>query len=335
MKWLEQAWYRDKPGWLGLAAPLEHLFRRLAQRRRQQLQPEAWQAPVPVLVVGNISLGGTGKTPLTQALVRWLQAQGWRVGIVSRGYGGQGPFPLWVTAQTQAMAAGDEPCLLARSLKCPLVVSPQRVEAVKLLLAQAEVDIIVADDGLQHYRLGRQLEIAVIDGSRGLGNGHCLPVGPLREPAQRLAEVDFCVVNGPLAKPLPIAVPYWPMQLQPGELQSVGGQERQPLAALQGQSVYAMAGIGHPQRFFATLEAAGLKPIPLAKPDHYAYQPHDLQPYQDLPLLMTSKDAVKCQAFAPANAWYLPVEAQLPAEFWQALQQRLATVLKVDEVNHG
>ncbi len=322
MKGLERLWYGRFP-WLGLLWPLEWLFRRLASHRRRQFRDgerDAWRAPVPVVVVGNISVGGVGKTPLVMALVELLQQAGYQPGVVSRGYGGQAPhYPFRVSADSDPRHCGDEPLMIVQGCGCPLVVDPDRVQACQTLLAGPGVDLIISDDGLQHYRLQRDIEIAVIDGERGLGNGHCLPVGPLREPPSRLQEVDFCVVNGGHWRRQDCQV----MRLTPGAVRTLNGEP----CELPKQAVNAVAGIGNPQRFFDTLAELGYEVHKQAFADHYFYRPEDLEFSNPYPLVMTEKDAVKCRAFAGDNRYYLPVTAQLPAVFKSQFLARVAALL--------
>lgn len=321
MKGLERAWYGDRP-WLGVLTPVEWLFRRLADRRRQRYQrgvEPVWRAPVPVIVVGNITLGGTGKTPLIVTLIERLCQAGYRPGVVSRGYGGRAPgYPWVVTADSLADQVGDEPLMLVRRTGCPLVVSPRRSEACQTLLERFDCDLILSDDGLQHYALGRDLEIAVVDGARGLGNGRCLPVGPLREPPSRLREVDFVVVNG--------GTWHCPgshsMALEPGALHTLGGTPAESFAG----PVNAVAGIGNPSRFFDTLAGLGYEVIPRPFPDHHRFSARDLCFNNGFPVIMTEKDAVKCRAFASRNRYYLAVNAALPDAFFDALIGRLAAL---------
>ncbi|MEH6473194.1 MAG: tetraacyldisaccharide 4'-kinase [Halopseudomonas sp.] len=306
--WLERAWYNSAQP-LALLSGLEWLFKRLAGKRRNRYltHPEkAYRAPVPVVVVGNISVGGTGKTPFTLWLLELLKAQGYSPGVISRGYGGKAPnYPFDVTPDCSAAQVGDEPLMLVQRSGCPLVVDPVRGRAAERLLALHDCDIIISDDGLQHYALQRDIEIAVVDGKRGLGNGRCLPVGPLREPPQRLGEVDFVVVNGTVGS---FVYPNgFSMTLQPGALKRLDDSE----ASLIPQQVHAVAGIGNPQRFFDTLSQLGYGVIPHPFPDHREYRLQDLEFDDDLPVLMTEKDAVKCRAFAQHNRYYLPVNAQL------------------------
>lgn len=319
--WAER--WHDGHGLFRLLLPLGWLFRGITAWRRYAYQRgwlNAWRAPVPVIVIGNITVGGTGKTPLTLALVDHLCAAGWRPGIVSRGYGGQADYPARVSPASLAAVVGDEPLLLARRSGVPVVVDPLRARGVQHLLAHSDCNLIVCDDGLQHYALARDIEIAVIDGQRGFGSGLPLPAGPLREPPERLASVDFCVVNGDWlpARALPVAAAT--MTLAPGPWLPVTGEGEPPASG----AVHAVAGIGHPPRFFALLERLGYEPIRHPFPDHHAYSAGDLEFTPALPVVMTEKDAVKCAGVAPADTWFVPVQAMLPDNFWQALLARLA-----------
>jgi tetraacyldisaccharide 4'-kinase len=324
MNALVRGWYQGSR-WLCVLRPLEWLFRRLVLRRRAQYlsHPErVWQPPVPLIIVGNISVGGTGKTPLVLALLQWAQAAGYRPGVVSRGYGSNASqYPCLVVAGTNAAEVGDEPLLIVERSGCPLVIDPDRVAAAKHLLQQTDCDLIISDDGLQHYRLGRSLEILVLDSERGLGNGRCLPEGPLREPPERMDSVDLVVVNGEGAfRPAGAHV----MQLIPGALRALDGSVSLRASGWSGaRRVHALAGIGNPQRFFDSLRRLGFDPIPHSFSDHHAFSAEDLEFGDDLALIMTEKDAVKCRNLAPANSWYLPVEAQLDAVFESALATQL------------
>ena len=329
--WAER-WYNGHPLFV-LLLPLSAVFALIAWLRRMGYRLgwlRAWQAPVPVIVVGNVSVGGTGKTPLTLALVEHLRRQGWRPGIVSRGYGGQGAsYPQIVLADSDAAQVGDEPLLLARRAAAPVVIDPLRVRGVQHLLASSDCNIVLCDDGLQHYALARTVEIAVVDGQRGLGSGWLLPAGPLREPVSRLQSVDLVVVNGAWRAPGPAPASAATMTLAPGTWQPVGADAASmaasPVASAPTSGpVHAVAGIGHPPRFFAMLAEQGFQPIPHAFPDHHAYTAADLQFSPPALVVMTEKDAVKCAGIAPANSWYVPVQAILPDSFWQALTQRLA-----------
>jgi tetraacyldisaccharide 4'-kinase len=275
-------------------------------------------APVPVVVVGNIAVGGTGKTPLTIALVERLRAAGWNPGVASRGYGRSGEGrAAWVDRQTDPAVGGDEPVLIARRTGAKVRVSRDRVAAARDLAA-AGCDIVVCDDGLQHYRLARDVEVAVIDGARRYGNGRLLPAGPLREPPERAERCDFRVINGGEA-----GFGEWPMRLRIGDALPLAGGRPAPLASFAGQRVHALAGIGNPERFFAVLRGAGIAVVPHAFADHHRYQPGDFAFGSRLPVLMTEKDAVKCATIAPELSYSVPVEAELPEAFWVALLDRL------------
>ena len=276
------------------------------------------RVPVPVMVVGNLLVGGTGKTPLTIALVQRLQQEGWTPGVASRGYGRRNEaVAAWVEAGTAPSEGGDEPVLIARRTGAKVRVDRDRVSAARALIA-AGCDVIVCDDGLQHYRLHRDVEIEVIDGGRRYGNGRLLPAGPLREPAQRGADCDFRVVNGGDA-----SFGEWSMQLRADNAVPLQGGRSRSLASFGGHRVHAVAGIGNPKRFFEMLRALGIGVVPHAFADHHRYVPGDFDFGSELPVLMTEKDAVKCAGFA--NEWYysVPVSAELPEAFWVALLDKL------------
>lgn len=322
-----QAWY-SKAAWLWLLAPLSGLFSLITALRRGLYRlgfKKVYRAPVPVIVVGNLTVGGNGKTPLVVWLVYWLRAQGYQPGVISRGYGGKSDsYPLLLTIETHAAQAGDEPVLIYRRTQCPVVVGPKRKEAAALL-AQQGVDIIISDDGLQHYALARDIELIVIDGQRRFGNGQLLPMGPLREGVWRLKQADAIINNGGPVKP-----GEYLMTLAPGLLQPVSKNLSQNAIAPQaGQRVHALAGIGHPPRFFNTLSQLGFElASQQALGDHQPVTLAQLTSLDADPLLITEKDAVKWPG-GHDNTWYLPVDAQLPAAF----EQQLLTRLK--ELPHG
>ncbi|MEO4046409.1 tetraacyldisaccharide 4'-kinase [Pseudomonas sp. CAU 1711] len=306
---LTAAWYQGHPA-LVLLRPLEWLYRRVVQGRRRAFlagEGEIYRAPVPVLVVGNVTVGGTGKTPTILWLIEHCRARGLRVGVVSRGYGATPPQLPWrVSASDPAQQAGDEPLLIVQRSGVPLVIDPQRGRAVQALLAQEELDLILCDDGLQHYRLARDIELVLVDAARGLGNGRCLPAGPLREPAERLAEVDAVLRNGAAEDD----AQGYGLQLRPSALVNLRSGERVGLDHFApGQQVHAVAGIGNPQRFFNTLEALNWRPVAHPFADHASFSAEALNFSPELPLLMTEKDAVKCRPFAAEHWWYLTVDA--------------------------
>ncbi len=311
-----------------LLAPLAWLFRALARRRRVRLERTAIALDVPVVIVGNISVGGTGKTPLLIALAQRLQQTGYCPGVVSRGYGGKSPrYPLMVTPDTSVAHSGDEPLAIARATGCAVCVSPDRAQAAQAL-RESGCDIILSDDGLQHYRLARDLEIAVVDGARAFGNGWCLPVGPLREPVDRLNQVDWVVVNGPadrIRQQAPqLRTAQYVMTVTPNAWHRVSDGASEALTYFAKKTpVHAVAGIGNPDRFFTTLEQLDLKPVRHSFADHHDYRPGELIFSPAFPVVMTAKDAVKCQAFAQPDWWYLSVSAELPDAFWNEFLHRL------------
>lgn len=306
---LVRAWYRGA-GWLWLLRPLELVFRGLAAMRRwywQRGPGKPWRAPVPVVVVGNITVGGTGKTPVVIALIEALQARGLRPGVVSRGYGADpdASFPHRVGDDSDSRQCGDEPLLIYRRTGAPCVVDPDRPAAIRALLAEAVVDLVICDDGLQHYALHRDLEIVVVDAVRGLGNRWCLPAGPLREPPARLRRVQWVLYRGSdrAADGVRYVVDGL-FPVQPGTAVPPPGP----------QPVYAVAGIGQPEQFFDSLRVQGYTVRPRVFPDHHAFTVADLAPLDDAPVIMTEKDAVKCRTFALPGQWYLRISATLPAE---------------------
>ncbi|CRM95065.1 MULTISPECIES: tetraacyldisaccharide 4'-kinase [Pseudomonas] len=306
---LLKAWYEGHPA-LTLLRPLESLYRRIVARKRARFvagEGDIYQSPVPVVVVGNITVGGTGKTPLILWLIEHCRRSGVRVGVVSRGYGAKPPRLPWrVEASHSADVAGDEPLLIVQRCGVPLMIDPDRSRAVKALLASEPLDLILSDDGLQHYRLARDLELVLIDAARGLGNRHCLPAGPLREPVERLQSVDALLYNGAGSD----RDDGFAFRLQPSALINLQTGERRCVEHFApGQRVHAVAGIGNPQRFFNTLETLHWQPIPHAFADHAPYSAEVLNFTPSLPLVMTEKDAVKCRAFARPDWWYLAVDA--------------------------
>ena len=278
---------------------------------------------VPVIVVGNLTVGGSGKTPLVLRIVELLRQHQWQPGIVSRGYGGsaaaKGGAPREATSAADPVEVGDEPILLARRSGCPVWVAPERAVACRRLLEQhPECDVIVTDDGLQHYALARDLEICVVDG-RGFGNGFLLPAGPLRESPARLASVDAVVTHECAT------VKGYEMQLLGETLARLtDAHDVRPVQSFRGQKVHAVAGIGDPQRFFRHLARLGLKPVPHAFPDHHCFRAGDLDFGDQTPVVMTEKDAVKCRRLAKENHWVFPVSASLDPAFERWLLEKLS-----------
>ncbi|MCW8193348.1 tetraacyldisaccharide 4'-kinase [Proteobacteria bacterium 005FR1] len=339
-------WYRHRRPWLSLLLlPLSWLFAALVKTRRayllRQVKTESSQRrlPVPVIVVGNINLGGSGKSPLLIALARRLREAGYFPGVISRGYGSRAPFyPFEVTPDTLPLIAGDEPVMIARRSGCPVVIDSNRLNAARKLIESNRCDVILSDDGLQHYRLPRDLEIVVVDGQRGLGNGRLLPAGPLREPRSRLLEADWIVINGAAngtATELQnvLAEKCHSMRLKPAAWHRLDTDEnivapQKPWSA--GTRVHAVAGIGNPQRFFDTLRELGLEVVPHSFPDHHEFARDDFHFGDDLPVVMTEKDAVKCNALlepeqGASDVWYLSVDSELDDRFYESLIARLAS----------
>lgn len=324
---LERLWYADRGG-STLLAPFALLFaigtavRRHAYRRGWR---RVHRVGVPVVVVGNLTVGGTGKSPLVAALALGLRRRGFRPGILTRGYGAADEAARRVSADSDPVQVGDEPRMLARDTGLPVVASVDRVAGARMLEADG-VDVIVCDDGLQHYALARQFEIVVVDALRGLGNGRLLPAGPLREGPERLASVDVVVLNGvESVTPAERArwqarEGLWTMRLIPEAARNLlDPREWRALEHFRGQRVHAVAGIGHPARFFATLRAAGIEPIEHPFPDHHAFVAADLDFGDGLSVLMTAKDAVKCRAFAQASWFELPVVVHLQPDGGESL----------------
>ena len=331
-RWLLDIWYSDH--FIGAAlTPISMFFLDFVKFRRWLYKvglKKSTALPVPVVIVGNITVGGTGKTPLCVYLANLLKAQGYRVGIISRGYGGKKVAAKMVSPNSDVAEVGDEALLILQQTNCPMAVGANRVEAGQFLLKHAPCDVILADDGLQHYALKRDIEIAVVDGERRFGNSACLPAGPLREPIERLNSVDFVVVNG---KPLNDAAWHeWQMQLYGDKAINLKTGEIKPLADFKFLDCHAVAGIGNPQRFFSQLENAGVSQrMDHSFPDHHVFSEKEIS-FENHPVLMTEKDAVKCKSFATKNHWFVPVTAQLSSEFTEKFLALLAQ--KKQNSNH-
>jgi tetraacyldisaccharide 4'-kinase len=347
---LQRIWYsrRPPPLWLQL---LEQPFRLAAAARRRryaQGSRAVTRFETPVVVVGNLSVGGTGKTPVIIALAQALTERGLRCGVITRGYGGRRRASVTLLQagpgrqQPDPAEDGDEPALIARATGVPVAVGVDRVAAAQVLIDRG-VEVVLSDDGLQHYRLGRSLEIAVIDGTRGFGNAHLLPAGPLREPAERLREVDWVMINGGLAEhcreqlarlaPTRDQLPFDLIASDAVGLQPAvdGSAARRPLASFIGAPVHAVAGIGHPARFFAMLRAAGLDIIEHPFADHHAFTVRDLAFGTPGEILMTEKDGVKCERIAGIAGWQVPVRARFEALGWQKLLAQIEAQARAPE----
>ncbi len=306
-----------------LLLPLSWIFKVLVTFRRFLYRHKIIQSfhfPVPVIIVGNITVGGTGKTPLVIWLAHFLKTKGFNPGIVTRGVGGKKQvLPYRVTSETEPAIVGDEAVLLKERSGCPVVVGIDRVAAVRDLLVHTDCNVVITDDGLQHYRLSRDIEIAVMDAERQLGNRCFLPAGPLRESPSRLKEVDFVVQHGAAQQGV------LTMQLAGDHLISLADTSIKTLLHdFAHKKVHAVAGIGHPNRFFAVLRAQGFEVIEHVFPDHYLYRSEDFKFDDALPIVMTEKDAVKCKSFTDQRFWYLPVDAKLDKVFEVALMAKLS-----------
>ncbi len=324
-KWLQRQWFRISI-WHIFLWPVSLLFGLLIVIRRWCYRLRLFKAtrlPVPVIVVGNVTVGGTGKTPLVIWLAQFLRTQGYTPCVISRGYGGTAMQPQSVTSATDPSLVGDEAVLLARRLRCPVWVGADRVAVARALLsARPDCNIILSDDGMQHYRLQRDIEIAVVDGQRRFGNGLLLPAGPLREPLTRLRSVDAVVINDGEA-----LVHEYAMQLTGSDFYSLQDPSSSAQAGVFfGKKVHAVAAIGHPARFFHHLRTLGLQIVEHEFPDHYPYQPQDLHFEDAEAILMTEKDAVKCTTFNIRNAWFLPVTGELAAVFGDKILQQLKAI---------
>jgi len=335
---MNAVWYGDEPVplWLRALTPAYRLGQRLDRWWGLRHRPPDLEAAC-IIVVGNLSVGGSGKTPLVIWICDALRKAGLQAGVISRGYGRNDGSLVSVQAASDPAQVGDEPLLIAQRARVPVIVSADRCAAARELLRQG-VQVVISDDGLQHYALPRSIEICVIDGSRGLGNGRQLPAGPLREPAQRLRTVDHIVINGDLQVPLcglgDEELRASQMTLLPGRLQSLQDSQTWRLSQFAGCRVNAIAGIGNPDRFFALLRAARIKVIEHVFADHHAYRDSDFAGMEPgLPILMTQKDAVKCERLGLENAWFLSIDAVLPAQWETDLLSQVRHCLDTSEAD--
>lgn len=321
-------WYSRPPSYF--LRGLSSIFNVIVKLRRYLYRSGYYKTtriPVPVIVVGNLTVGGTGKTPFVIWLARYLTERGYHPGLISRGYGGSAPvYPQLVQCESDPSVVGDEALLLVQKTQSPVVVAPLRVKAAEYLLARyPAVNVIICDDGLQHYALARDIEIVVIDGERYFGNQYCLPAGPLREPLSRLNEVDYRVINQGIS-----GDGEYQMKLPMGDWVNLSDPSlnKHSIDFIRtGKVVHAVAGIGHPQRFFNALRDQGLNIVEHPFPDHYFFQENDFAPMGDEPIVMTEKDAVKCKKFAQANYWYCPVSAKVDDALGQSLEKRLESYI--------
>ena len=325
MSKIEQSWYKPFSLITLLLLPLSAIFGCVALVRKYCYEVGVFKPFVsntPVIVVGNISVGGNGKTPFVLWLHDYLTAQGLSVGLISRGYGGQAAhYPLLVTANTTTLEAGDEPVLLFNRLQCPLVVGPNRQQNIEMLNHQFQLDVIISDDGMQHYKMARSIECCIVDSERKFGNGFLMPAGPLRETVSRLNSVDLVIENGSEHE--------FSYRLQPSIIKRVADNTEITTAI---ETAHAVSAIGNPQRFEASLKAQGIALLSTHHfRDHYAYTANDFAQFGEDCVLMTEKDAVKCRDFAKTNWYYLPVDAQPTA----AVINTLNLLLKEKGIHHG
>jgi len=323
MKWLTDSWYKPSViPWL--LSPLSLIYCLLIRLRKLAYHIDLFKQhkiTVPIIIVGNISVGGTGKTPFVIWLAQQLKQAGFQPGIISRGYGGKAEhYPANVTANSVPKQVGDEPLIISRHTDCPMVVAPNRVTAAQHLLTHYDCNIIIADDGLQHLALARDIEIVIVDSERQFGNKFCLPSGPLREPISRLNHIDYLVYNGDSASD------NITMQLTQGDAINLADPtQSKPLSYFKHQTVHAVAGIGNPMRFFDQLDSQDIDIIAHPFADHHQFQSHDLDfTNPQTPILMTEKDAVKCQDFAQENMWYIPIQATISGKLKQNILNQLA-----------
>ena len=349
--WVEERWYAANPAGLKLLLPLEKLYLTLFKRREKAYRSGkkiAYRPSVPVIIVGNIHVGGSGKSPLVAALAKHFASLGYKPGIVSRGYGGKANYyPQSVTIHSDPQQVGDEPLMLAQQTGLPIAVDPKRPNAVKLLIEEEGCDLIIADDGLQHLALGRDIEIVVIDAARGIGNGHCLPVGPLREPPSRLNSVDWVIfqqvsqhgnqqadqatsaeLESTVLKNIALKNPLQNYVLEFSGWRRGDGHWQKDCPFSQGETVHALAGIGNPPRFFNQLKSLGLTVIEHPLVDHAQLTQQHLEFNDDKPLVMTAKDAVKLQPWLNQRHWVAEVTANLPEAFLYQLQNQVADINK-------
>lgn len=322
---LERIWY-GKSGWVLVLRPFTWLFIAIITVRLWLYRMGIFKThtlAIPVIVVGNLSVGGTGKTPLVIWLANYLKAAGYKPGIISRGYFGQAQrWPQQVRPDADPIIVGDEALVISRRTGCPMAVGPDRVASATALCRYADVDVIISDDGLQHYALNRQIEIAVVDGVRRFGNGHCLPAGPLRESTARLQKIDFVVTNGTALQQ------EYAMRYTGRDAINMHSAEHRALEDFRSESAMAVAAIGNPDRFFNFIRSYGMRVTTKAFADHHFFQPEELDFAGRQTLLMTEKDAVKCERFTKDTWWYVPIDVQMPDEFGM----KLLTLL---EKSHG
>lgn len=325
MKSLEQYWYESSPV-IWLLLPLSALYCLLTGIRRQLYKlkiKQSFSANVPVIIIGNIVAGGSGKTPLLISLCEYARKNGLAPGVVSRGYGGSFTGLKQVDTSDKAALVGDEPLMIHQKANVPVVVGSDRVAAINHLLEHNQCDVVFSDDGLQHYRMKRDFEIAVVDSSRRFGNGFCLPAGPLREPVSRLKQVDMVVYNETGSR----GAEQYSYSLQFSMVSPLMGGEARSLSLFESKTVHAVAGIGHPMRFFNQLRGMGISVVEHAYSDHHQFQADDFAGWQSDCIIMTEKDAIKCTDLLLADAWVVNSSVKLSPELKEQLDVMLLPVM--------
>lgn len=328
----EEALLRRWLDWRLLLLPLSYLYQlgfNIHKLLYKLSLKKIYHSPVPVIVIGNITVGGTGKTPFTIALAHVLKSQGYQPGIISRGYGGKhNKKATSVNEKSDPNLVGDEPVLIARKTTCPIVVAINRSVAIKKLLSEHQCNVLILDDGLQHHAIKKDIEIVLVDAKRKFGNGHCLPAGPLRESVKKLSKVDFVVFNGDTDYP-------YQMHLNAENIYNlILPNLKFDQEVYAKKMIHAVAGIGNPQRFFKSLDDMSLKFVPHCFPDHHIFTLKDFELFEpDSIIIMTEKDAVKCQPFADQRFWVLPVKAQINATFMTDFLKQLSSILPIANSN--
>jgi tetraacyldisaccharide 4'-kinase len=325
---IESIWYQPKGLAAYLLSPFSYVFIFIASIRKQLYKGNIIKSNafnVPIIIVGNITVGGSGKTPLVIALANFFKSSGFNVGIVSRGYGAAFDGAKLLDDNSKAPEVGDEPLLIFQKAQVPVAVSKNRPLAVEKLIKEKKCNLIISDDGLQHYALQRDIEIAVIDGSRQLGNGFCLPAGPLREPASRLNSVDYIIENNSTK---PASTKYIQMRILPDCFINLATNEKAALESFKGKTVHAYTGLGNPSKFFALLKSLGIEVKEHAFPDHYLFKEKDFLLDNQVIIMMTEKDAVKCKLFANEQFWCLPISAEIDGNFCSNLLQKVNVKFK-------
>jgi len=328
MKSLDTYWYNSNLVAL-LLRPLSWFYCLLVYIRKKLYElnlKKSFSVDKPLIVVGNIAIGGSGKTPLLIALCNFLQSKGYEPGVVSRGYGGSVTGVKQVSKNDAASLVGDEPLMIHQKTNVPVVVGADRVAAVEYLLSHNKCDVVLSDDGLQHYRMARALEICVVDSIRGHGNGYCLPAGPLREPLSRLKDIDIVVYSAVNSDVAASDVDSYSLEFV--ALNRLNSDQQSAVSSLIGKTAHAVAGIGHPARFFQQLRDNGLTIVEHAFPDHHTYQESDFSGWNKECIIMTEKDAVKCGGFSLADAWFVNVQAKFSTSLELKLVDKLLPLLK-------